>query len=68
MSPEAQLRMEVYQQGQRAFNAGTACPYTDWRAGTWQKGRQAAADYYAELVAHEERMQRQWAEEERNDQ
>lgn len=47
MSPDAQLRMEVYQEGQRAFNAGTPCPYHDWRAGTWGKGY-AAAKKYAE--------------------
>ena len=42
MTPDAKLRMDVYQEGQRAFNAETSCPYTDWRAGTWEKGRAAA--------------------------
>ena len=46
MAPDAKLRMDVYQEGQRAFNAGTPCPYTDWRAGTWEKGRKAAEAYY----------------------
>lgn len=44
----AHLRMTVYQEGQRAFNAGTACPYTDWRAGTWAKGHEAARKYHEE--------------------
>lgn len=46
MTPDAKLRMDVYQEGQRAFNAGTTCPYTDWRAGTWEKGRKAAEAYH----------------------
>ena len=45
MSPDAKLRRDVYQEGQKAFNAGTTCPYTDWRAGTWNKGWQAAKTY-----------------------
>lgn len=47
MSPDAKLRMDVYQEGQRAFNAGAACPYTDWRARTWAKGRAAAEARHA---------------------
>lgn len=46
MSPDAQLRMQVYQEGQRAYRSGAHCPYTDWRAKTWAKGRAAAEDYF----------------------
>lgn len=49
MSPDAELRMTVYQEGQRAFNKGTTCPYTDWRAKTWAKGRAAAEKYEADI-------------------
>lgn len=42
MTPDAELRMRVYQEGQRAFNAKTECPYSDWRRGTWLKGYTAA--------------------------
>lgn len=42
MSPDAKLRMDVYQEGQRAFNSGAGCPYTDWRLRTWLKGYDAA--------------------------
>lgn len=44
MSPDAKRRMEVYQEGKRAFNRGTKCPYTadDWRSSTWAKGWVAA--------------------------
>lgn len=42
MSPDAERRLKVYQEGQRAFNAETPCPYTDWRVGTWTKGWKAA--------------------------
>ena len=52
MTPEAKQRLEVYQEGQRAFNGKTPCPYTDWRAGTWRRGWQAACDY-------DQRMQRE---------
>ena len=45
MSPDAKRRMDVYQEGQRAFNSGAACLYTDWRAGTWLKGYDAAEAY-----------------------
>lgn len=45
MSPEAKMRMDVYQEGQRAFNQRGVCPYTDWRAGTWAKGFLAAKEY-----------------------
>lgn len=51
MTPDAKLRMDVYREGQLAFNAGTECPYRDWRAGTWVKGRAAAEAYHAEGVA-----------------
>lgn len=46
MQPDAKLRMDVYQEGQRAYRSGAVCPYTDWRAGTWEKGRKAAEEYY----------------------
>lgn len=49
MSPDAQLRMQVYQEGQRAYLSGAHCPYADWRAKTWSKGRAAAAEYWAGL-------------------
>ena len=54
MQPDALLRMQVFQEGQRAFNAGTECPYTDWRAGTWAKGRAAAEKHYAGLMREPE--------------
>lgn len=56
MTPDAQLRMEVYQAGQRAFNSGGVCPYssTDWRAKTWAKGRAAAAAYHLEQLKEPE--------------
>lgn len=46
MSPDAKLRMDVYQEGQRAYRSGATCPYSDWRAKTWAKGRAAAQDYW----------------------
>ena len=46
MNPDAKLRMEVFQEGQRAARAGTPCPYTDWRANTWAKGLAAAKTHY----------------------
>lgn len=49
MSPDAMQRMKVYQEGQRAFNSGQECPYSDWRAGTWEKGRAAAEKYENDL-------------------
>lgn len=53
MTPDAKLRMEIYQEGQRAYSAGTACPYTDWRAGTWAKGRKAAEEWHADVSAED---------------
>lgn len=53
MKADARLRMEVYQEGQRAFAAGDgACPYplTDWRAGTWSKGWLAAREWIESLA------------------
>ena len=50
MKPDALLRMTVYQEGQRAYRSGDECPYTDWRAGTWAKGREAAGVYLAPLM------------------
>lgn len=47
MTPDAKLRMDVYQEGQRAFSSGAICPYTDWRAKTWEKGRAASKEWYA---------------------
>jgi len=52
MKADAELRMNVYQEGQRAFNARTPCPYTDWRAKTWEKGR-AAAQAHSESFLYE---------------
>jgi hypothetical protein len=49
MTPEAELRMLVYQEGQRAYTSKVDCPYTDWRAKTWRKGFNAAAKYHREL-------------------
>jgi len=46
MKPDALLRMNIYQEGQRAFRSGAPCPYTDWRAKTWAKGRAAAQEYF----------------------
>jgi hypothetical protein len=54
MSPDAELRMNVYQEGQRAFNAKTYCPYTDWRAGTWLKGYTAAKVHNEKAFRFEE--------------
>lgn len=54
MSPDALLRMNVYQEGQRAYRSGAHCPYTDWRAKTWAKGRAAAEEYFSTLVRQEE--------------
>lgn len=51
MTPDAELRMEVYQEGQRAFGVGGICPYTDWRAGTWWKGYTAAKEWHATRAA-----------------
>jgi hypothetical protein len=50
MTPQAQLRVDVYQEGQRAFNSGVQCPYHDWRWGTWNKGYEAAR-LYSEALA-----------------
>ena len=46
MSPDAELRMNVYQEGQRAYRSGVPCPYSDWRATTWAKGYAAGEAYY----------------------
>ena len=46
MSPDAELRMNVYQEGQRAYRSGVSCPYSDWRAKTWAKGYAAGQAYY----------------------
>lgn len=52
MTPDAKLRMDVYQEGQRAFGSGAQCPYAwmDWRAKTWQKGHTAARRYHERVV------------------
>jgi hypothetical protein len=65
MKPDAELRMKVYQEGQHAYNAGLACPYTDWRKGTWTKGWQAAKDYNEQLDRLEQPVPRaapRWTE------
>lgn len=51
MAPDVELRMNVYQEGQRAAGNGQRCPYTDWRAGTWMKGFEAARAYRDEQIA-----------------
>ncbi len=53
MTPEAKLRMEVYQEGQRAYAKGAECPYpvTDWKRKTWLKGFLASKYYYASMEA-----------------
>lgn len=53
MTPDAKIRMDVYQEGQRAFNSGTLCPYTDWRAKTWVKGRAAAEAHAAAVIGED---------------
>jgi hypothetical protein len=50
MTPDAALRMAVYQEGQRAHRSKTPCPYTDWRARTWKKGHDDAATHYRQRV------------------
>ena len=55
MTPAAKLRMDVYQEGQRAYNKGTPCPYSGWRAGTWKKGFDAAERYVEDAIAQDER-------------
>jgi hypothetical protein len=48
MTPDAALRMAVYQEGQRSTHlTPDQCPYSDWRKGTWNKGRNAAIAYRA---------------------
>lgn len=44
MNPKAELRMNLYLEGKRAYKAGAQCPYSDCRRGTWQKGFNAAKD------------------------
>ena len=55
MTPDAALRMQVYQEGQRAYRHGIPCPYSDWRANTWQKGFEAARQH-AEVIAAESQV------------
>lgn len=50
MTPDAALRMAIYQEGQRAYRHNTPCPYTGWRANTWKKGHDDAATYYQQRV------------------
>lgn len=50
MTPDAKLRQDVYQEGQRAAGNGQRCPYTDWRAKTWHKGFEAAKAYRKKLL------------------
>ena len=50
MSPEAELRMNVYQEGQRALSSGANCPYTDWRKKTWVKGLDAAREHRDRMI------------------
>ncbi len=48
MTPDAKLRMDVYQEGQRAYLSGSKCPYAagDWRSRTWGKGFAAGKAYH----------------------
>lgn len=39
--------MPAWAEGQRAYRSGAPCPYTDWRAATWAKGRAAAQEHYS---------------------
>lgn len=45
---EAAERERIYQQGQRAFGANLACPYSafEWRSKTWWKGYDASRAEY----------------------
>lgn len=61
MTPEAELRMRIYQEGQRAFSSGARCPYIDWRRGTWKKGYDAAKEHYEKLRAELEKEEREAA-------
>jgi hypothetical protein len=54
MTPDAKARMDVYQEGQRAYRSRATCPYVDWRKGTWGKGFEAAKAHYATCVAEAE--------------
>lgn len=48
MGTDAAERLRVYQEGQRSARSEDAeCPYryTDWRSGTWLKGRSAAMQH-----------------------
>jgi hypothetical protein len=58
MSPEAEIRLRIYQEGQRAYLSGSPCPYDgwDWRAKTWDKGYAAGEAYCSQTdsePAHE---------------
>lgn len=57
MNPDAARRMAVYQEGQRAFNSGAPCPYIDWRAKTWKKGRDDAQAHYQQRLQDAARQQ-----------
>jgi hypothetical protein len=46
MSPDEELTINAYQQGQRAYRTGVPCPYSDWRAEAWAKGYAAGEAYY----------------------
>ena len=51
MTPDAKLRMDVFREGQIAYGTRDACPYTDWRAKTWQKGHDSAKAYFSDMHA-----------------
>lgn len=53
MKPDAQLRMEVFQEGQRAYAPRRMNPYptTSWKHSTWFKGWAAAKAYRDEQIA-----------------
>lgn len=65
MKPDARIRMDVYQEGQRS-SGDALCPYAvgDWRASTWRKGREDAQKYRGliEQLEQLERLERLTAE------
>lgn len=59
MTPEAAERLRVYQEGRRSSTDDNAiCPYqaTNWRHGTWNKGRKAALEHWSEMAEIESRI------------
>lgn len=59
MTPQAAERLRVYQEGRKSSTDDNAvCPYTasNWRFGTWNKGRKAALEYWSEVAEIESRI------------